>query len=124
MFKVMFVGIGGFLGACARYLVGLLIQRLFPTLFPWGTAVVNLTGCFLIGFLATFGAEVAPFSSELRLFLITGILGGLTTFSTFGWETVRLFGEGSAVLALTNIALNLGAGLGAVVLGVAAARFL
>lgn len=122
MFKLVCVGIGGFLGASARYLVGLLVERVSGNAFPWGTAAVNLGGCFLIGFLLTFAAEIAPFSAELRLFLVTGILGGLTTFSTFGWETVRLFGQGETTLALTNVAVNLVAGLGAVALGAAAAR--
>ncbi len=122
MLRLLYVGRGGFLGACARYLVTGVVQRLSGALFPLGTAVVNLAGCFLIGFLMTFGVEVAPMSTEVRLFLVTGILGGLTTFSTFGWETVRLFEEGTVALGAANIALNLMAGLVAVVLGIAAAR--
>lgn len=99
-------------------------QKAFGTEFPWGTAVVNVGGCFLIGFLMTLALEISAMRPEVRLFLVTGILGGLTTFSTFGYETVRFVQEGASVAALANLGLNLVAGLAAVMAGTWLARSL
>ncbi len=122
MQKALLVGAGGFLGSVARYLVTGLAQSWFGSLFPWGTATVNLLGSFLAGFIVTLGVETFPMSGNARLFLVVGVLGGFTTFSSFGYETVRLFQSGSYGLGALNAALNIILGLVAVVLGVAAAR--
>jgi CrcB protein len=98
--------IGGSLGAISRYGVGLLTVRLWGSHFPWGTLVVNLTGCFLIGLifaLADRGRLVTP---EMRLLLITGYLGALTTFSSFSLETVNAGRSGLMLLPLANILIN------------------
>lgn len=115
---------GGAIGATARYLVAGWGQKAFGPEFPWGTAIVNFVGCFLIGFLMTLALEVSPMWPELRLFLVTGVLGGLTTFSTFGYETMRFVRDGALLMALANLGVNLVAGLGAVMLGTWVARAL
>lgn len=106
------VGIGGCIGALSRYWLGGLINRLYPAVvFPWSTVVVNLIGCFLIGFLAGLNVSRQFLTEPLRLFLFTGILGGFTTFSAFGLETMVLFQDKYPLMALLNI-------LAQVVLGV------
>jgi len=112
--KLLLVGIGGFFGAIARY--G--ISGFFPREgFPTGTLVVNALGCLIMGNLMGLMMERQLFSPETRLLWMTGFLGALTTFSTFGAETVMLIREGSRLLALLNVAANVVLGLGAVVLG-------
>ncbi|MEW6078938.1 MAG: fluoride efflux transporter CrcB [Thermodesulfobacteriota bacterium] len=104
--KLMLVMLGGSLGAISRYGVGLLTARLWGTHFPWGTLIVNLTGCFLVGLifaLADRGRLVTP---EMRLLLITGYLGALTTFSSFSLETVNAGRSGLVLLPLVNILVN------------------
>ncbi len=82
------VGSGGFLGALARYGLSGLVQRQLPfASFPYGTLVVNLMGCALIGVLAGLAESRQMFGSEVRTFAFIGVLGGFTTFSTFGYET-------------------------------------
>lgn len=113
----LLAGLGGFLGSAARYVLSGLAQRLFGAAFPVGTAAVNLLGCFLIGLLTNLSLRAGPLSAASRLFLVTGFLGGLTTFSTFSHETLALFEQGRLLPGLGNIALNLGAGLAAVAIG-------
>ena len=99
--------LGGGLGALSRYGISLLAVRLFGTRFPWGTLAVNLIGCFLIGIafsLADRGSHLM--SPTIRLFFITGFLGALTTFSTFGLETTNAFRVGNLWTAAANIAIN------------------
>jgi CrcB protein len=120
----LLVFIGGGLGAMLRVAAALWVdQRLGPP-FPWGTLVVNLSGCFAVGLLATLADERSFFSPPARLFLVAGVLGGYTTFSTFGLETWRLLAEGHALGALANAAASLAGGLVAVVAGVLAGRAL
>ncbi|GAB4156599.1 MAG: fluoride efflux transporter CrcB [Planctomycetaceae bacterium] len=111
------VGLGGFVGAIARYAISGILQNRFPGFRPAGTLVVNLLGCLLIGFLMAIVISRPNFSHTARLFLITGILGSLTTFSTFGYETVELLREQEYRGALWNILSNLVVGLLAVGLG-------
>ena len=88
--KILLVMFGGSIGALSRYGVSLLAAQLFGTRFPWGTLIVNLSGCFLIGLsfaLAERGLSIM--NPSMRLFFVTGYLGALTTFSTFGLETVN-----------------------------------
>jgi CrcB protein len=119
---ILFAG-GGF-GAMLRFAVALWVDERAQVSFPWGTLVVNVVGCFLIGLIATFADEHRALSPAARLFLVAGVLGGFTTFSTFGLETWRLVEEGLSGLALSNAAANLGGSLAAVVGGVLAGRAL
>jgi len=106
MQKVLLVMCGGGLGAASRYAIGLLTVRWWGIQFPWGTLTVNLIGCFLIGLLFALADRVRLLSPEMRLLLITGYLGALTTFSTFSLETVNAGRAGLTFLPWVNIALN------------------
>jgi CrcB protein len=117
MRKLIYVGIGGFIGACLRYLVSTNSSELFGTEFPYGTLIVNVVGGLLIGFIMELSLTTDLISPNLRLFLTTGIMGGLTTFSTFSYETISLFNDGSYMLGTLNTCLNLFLSLGGVVLG-------
>lgn len=109
------VGLGGFLGATLRYLLAGWAQEASRTLaFPFGTLAVNLVGCFSIGMLSWLLETRGGFSPEVRVFLFAGLLGGLTTFSTFGLDTLVLLRAGQTGLALGNVALNNVLGLGLV----------
>ena len=115
---VLLVGSGGFVGSVLRYLAGLLVQHLSGgSAFPYGTLAVNVLGCLLIGFLngLTEGRQV--FSPETRGLIFIGLLGGFTTFSSFGYETIALARDGQVVGAFSNVALQLALGLGAVWVG-------
>ena len=122
--RTLVVGAGGFLGASARYLLGGVIYKWIPATFPWATFVINVTGCFGIGFLAVLAEEKMSLAPGGRLFLMVGVLGGYTTFSTFGLETIALVREGSLASAALNVAGQVVLGLLAVWAGAAAARVL
>ncbi len=114
---------GGALGAGARFLVASLAARLFSPDFPWGTLAVNALGSFGIGVVMQLAAsgQVGP---PGRLFLAVGVLGGFTTFSTFSYETLRLWQAGTAGLAVVNAGGQLILCLGATALGLWAGRAL
>lgn len=115
---IVLVGIGGALGAIARYSTGLAAARIEGLgAYPLGTTLVNLAGCFLIGILSGYGAQRGEIPLEWRLFLITGILGGFTTFSAFGYEVTTLLRSGDAVTALLAAAIQVVFGLAAVAAG-------
>jgi len=119
----LLVGVGGFLGANARFVVARAVGSAVAMRFPLGTFVINITGSFLLGVLGTLvTAKLAPGSESLRLALGVGFLGAYTTFSTFEFETHALVEDGSWVLATSNMALSLVVGFVAVRLGVALAR--
>jgi CrcB protein len=118
--KITIVMAGAALGGAARYVVATLLTAKLAGRFPWGTFAVNVTGCFLIGLLATILAERA--SPPWALFLVTGILGGYTTFSAFGWETVQLTRQGEHGLALAYALGSVACGYAGVWLGVLLAR--
>lgn len=121
-FTVLSVAVGGALGSVARYGVGLGARSLAPGR-PWGTLMVNVSGSFAIGVLfAWFLIRPAP--DWVRFGLITGVLGGFTTFSAFSIETIDLLRAGGTSAALAYIAVTLIAGLAACGLGIAAARLL
>jgi fluoride exporter len=113
----LLVGLGGFVGSCLRYWAGLAGARLAGGPTPWATAFVNVTGCLAIGFLAA-----RSLSPELRAFALVGVLGGYTTFSTFGYETFALLELGRPGLAVANAGGQLVLGLLAVLAGAAVAR--
>jgi CrcB protein len=104
MIHILLVAAGGALGSVLRYLVGLWTLRSFGPSFPWGTLTVNITGSFLIGVFAEMIARKFGASAEMRVFLITGILGGYTTFSAFSLDAITLFERGEPVTALIYVA--------------------
>jgi CrcB protein len=107
MFNLLLVALGGAIGSSFRYLSGLASARLLGTGFPWGTIFVNITGSFLIGLLSEIIARRFGGSPELRLFLITGILGGYTTFSAFSLDTISLIEQGQIVTAGVYVGASL-----------------
>jgi fluoride exporter len=115
--KIALVMIGGSMGALSRYGISLLSVRLFGTGFPWGTLLVNLGGCFLIGLSFALADRTQLINPSARLFFVTGFLGALTTFSTYGYETFSAIQAGSHWLAVGNVLLNNAAGLILVFLG-------
>lgn len=107
---------GALVGAPARYLADRAVQRRHDGVFPWGTLAVNIVGSLVLGTLVGLAAgHHVP--SQVVLLVGTGFCGTLTTFSTFGYETQRLFGDGAWPFAALNIAASLAAGLAAVGLG-------
>ena len=122
--RTLVVGIGGFLGASARYLLGGVIHRWLPATFPWGTFAINVTGCFGIGLVVALAEERMVLGPTIRLFLTVGVLGGYTTFSSFGYETMVLVREGSFGAAALNVLAQVALGLFSVWAGAAAARML
>jgi CrcB protein len=121
--KALLVGAGGFIGSALRYVVGGLVQSAVPTsTFPYGTLVVNVTGCFAIGFVSQLVETHHALGPGTRAILVVGILGGYTTFSAFGNETVSLLGDGQRLAAGMNIGAHLTLALCAVWLGRLAAH--
>jgi len=119
----LLVGVGGFLGANARFLVARGMGALFETRFPLGTFVINISGSFLLGILGTFVSQKIMSNSEaVRLALGVGFLGAFTTFSTFEFETHALFDDGSWLTATTNMFASLFVGLLAVRAGIVVAK--
>ena len=119
----LLVGLGGFIGANARFVVARLVGGLFETKFPLGTFVINVSGSFLLGVLGTLVAQkVMPNSESMRLALGVGFLGAYTTFSTFEFETHALFDDGSWLTAITNMFASLFVGLLAVRAGIVVAK--
>ena len=116
------VGFGGALGAILRYRVNLWSIGLWGDRFPWGTLLINVTGCLVIGCYLTLITERFTGRPLTRLLIATGVLGGYTTFSTFAWETVSLVRDGrieiAAIYAIVSVSLSI---LG-VIVGVVAAR--
>jgi CrcB protein len=124
MGNTLLVGLGGFVGASARYLIGGLVYRQLPATFPHATLIINVTGCFGIGFLGVLVEERYLLGPGARLFWMIGVLGGYTTFSTFGYETLALVRDGGHAAAFLNVASHLILGLLAVWLGAIVARWL
>lgn len=116
----LYVGAGAFLGANARYWVGGWAADRFGTAFPYGTFLINVTGSFAIGLVAAYLAA-RTLSPNWRLFLIVGVLGGYTTFSSYSYEALRLVEDGSYLLAFLYVAgsplVGLVACVGGLVLG-------
>jgi fluoride exporter len=118
MDKVLLVGLGGFVGSVLRYLISGWVQDWTGRDdFPVGTLAVNVVGCLFIGLLSQLAESRQWFSDEFRALVFVGILGGFTTFSSFGNETLNLWRDRQVWLALVNIAAQLVLGLGAVWLG-------
>jgi fluoride exporter len=113
---------GGAAGTATRYLVSLAAAALLGTSFAWGTLAVNVAGSFLISAIMHVGLATDLISTTTRLTLTTGFMGGLTTYSTFNYETLRYFEEGAWGLGAANMAATVGGCLAAGLLGFAAAR--
>jgi CrcB protein len=102
--KLVWVGLGGFAGAVLRYLASGWVQSASGSpSFPWGTLAVNAAGCLAIGALSYLADTRGIIHPEARLFLIVGVLGGFTTFSAFGNETMNLIRDGENLLAAANV---------------------
>ena len=119
---LLLVGCGGFLGAIARYLVGTLIAGRLGTTWPFGTFVINVTGCFVIGFFLTLTSERIVVHEAWRFLFPIGFVGAYTTFSTYGYETVRLMEAGAWARAFSYVALSTVVGFAAVFLSMWLAR--
>lgn len=121
MIHVLLVAIGGAVGSVARYLVNLWAVRLWGASFPWGTFAVNIIGGFAIGLLSEVIIRKFSASTEMRLLLVTGVLGGFTTFSAFSLDAVGLFERGeiglSAVYVLSSVVISILAVCGGLALG-------
>jgi len=122
---ILLVGLGGFVGSVTRYLLSRSVQDWAGGhWFPWGTLTVNVIGCLVIGLLAGLSEHRDLLGPNTRALLFVGLLGGFTTFSAFGNETVGLWRDGHSAQAAGNVALQLVLGLGAVWVGLRVARAL
>ena len=124
--RLLLICLGGAVGTGARYLIGGLAARWLDSEFPYGTLFINVLGSFLIGFVQQVGLTTLAIPETTRLVLTIGVMGGLTTYSSFSYETIRLIENGSWLGATANIVLTtglclvvcvLGLGLGRVVVG-------
>ena len=120
----VYISAGAIIGANLRYLVGLWASQRWGAGFPYGTLLVNVIGCLLIGLFYGLGATRLNITPELRLFFAVGFLGAFTTFSSFGYESISMLRSGDLLLGVLNIAANNLAGLLAVVIGLWLARLL
>jgi len=110
--SILLVALGGAIGSVARFkLSGWVLQQATNWRFPVGTFVVNVIGCFIAGALAGMAVKQDVFTPEARVFLFTGLLGGFTTFSAFGLETLLLLKRGEAGVAIANVVLSVTIGL-------------
>ena len=121
---LVYIGLGGFIGSIGRYLASGAVHQIFPNIyFPIGTAAVNIIGCFLIGVLTGLAELRNLLSSEMRMFLLIGLLGGFTTFSTFGHETIAFMRDGEFLRAAGNVLIQVIMGLSGVWIGYNAIRY-
>jgi len=116
--SILYAALGGAIGSVSRYLLGTWTQSLSQSIdFPYGTLTVNLIGCFVIGFLSQLAESRGVFTPESRALVFIGILGGFTTFSSFGNDTINLLRDGETFNALANVGANVIVGLFLVWLG-------
>ncbi|MDL1911496.1 fluoride efflux transporter CrcB [Chloroflexi bacterium CFX6] len=125
LYSALYVALGGALGSVSRYLVGTWVQTASKSIdFPYGTLTVNLIGCFVIGFLSQLAESRGAFTPESRALVFIGVLGGFTTFSSFGSDTLNLLRDGETFNALANVGANVILGLILVWLGRAVAYWI
>jgi CrcB protein len=121
LLKYLVVGIGGFIGANARFIVAQWAAQRWGTAFPYGTFIINITGCFILGLFATLMLRFA-WNDNWRLLIAIGFVGAYTTFSTFEYDTLQLAAQNQWSRALVNILGSVLLGFIAAYLGVAVAR--
>ncbi|KQV81593.1 fluoride efflux transporter CrcB [Rhizobium sp. Root1220] len=124
MTQALLVAIGGAIGSVLRYYVGQWALRLAGPAFPWGTLTVNVVGCFVIGVFSEMIARRFDGSPELRMLLMTGFLGGLTTFSTFSLDSISLFEQGATAEGAIYMIASVGLSMAAVFAGLSIMRAL
>lgn len=122
MQKVLVIGIGGFIGSNLRYWISYLVNSNFKSHNFWGTLTVNMIGCLIIGALMSYHLNMAEIESNMKILVVTGLLGALTTFSTFSFETVEMIQDARIHLAVANVLMNVFFGLGAVFIGFEAVK--
>ena len=123
LFKLSCIFVGAGIGGVLRYALGGWVQNMTPgSTFPTGTLAVNVIGCLLIGFLGALFTGPVVIREEYRIAILVGVLGGFTTFSTFGMETFSLANERDFLRAALNLILSNGLGLGAVWFGLCVAE--
>lgn len=122
MQKYFFIAVGGALGSLARYLVGVAVTDRMGSKFPYGTFVINITACLIIGFSLTFLGRRAELSAAWRFLIPVGFVGAYSTFSTFEWETFSNLQTGAFLTASLYVVLSIVLGLAAVWCGVLLAR--
>ncbi len=122
MLKYVMVGVGGFIGAIARFWVASFVGARMGTRFPYGTFIINISGSFLIGFIVTLLTAKAHLSPNWRYLIPVGFIGAYTTFSTFEFETLRTIQDGQFVIAALNVVLSVVLGFMAVWAGAVAGR--
>lgn len=122
MNRVFYVFLGGGAGSVARYLLAIAAQRMLGPSFPFGTLTANLLGCFLIGAIHGIATMTSRLSPDARLFLTTGVMGGLTTYSAFNYEALSFLEQGATARASIYVAATVLGCAGAGVLGVWSAR--
>ena len=122
MKQFLWICLAGAAGTGSRRLVGIYAPRLLGATFPWATLIVNVVGCFLISLVAHLAMK-RLLSEDLRLTLMTGFMGGLTTYSSFNFETTNLLKEHALLLAGLNVALTLALSFGAGLVGVVVGRW-
>jgi len=120
--RALWVGAAGFLGAVSRYWLDGVVSRSTGGSFPWGTLVVNISGCFLIGLLTTLFADRLLPHPSVRIAVTIGFVGAYTTFSTFAYESLRQFQDGAVGLAVANVAASVVVGIFAAWIGVLVGR--
>lgn len=120
--SILLVGVGGFVGSVARYLVAILFSSQISSVFPFATLTVNILGCFLIGILFALSDRGNVLSPEWRILLATGFCGGFTTFSTFSYESLRLMQDGEYLYLAAYVFISVFVGLTATYLGIALVR--
>jgi fluoride exporter len=120
--SILLVGVGGFVGSVARYLVAILFSSQISSVFPFATLTVNIVGCFLIGILFALSDRGNVLSPEWRILLTTGFCGGFTTFSTFSYESLRLMQDGEYLYLAAYVFISVFIGLTATYLGIALVR--
>jgi len=122
MLKILFIGLGGAIGSILRFLVAEGVQLLAGGIFPWGILVVNLIGCFAIGLLGSLFAGPWLIDEKYQVFVLVGLLGGLTTFSTYAFQTVNLARGEDFIFALCNFLMSNFLGFVAVWMGLRLAQ--
>jgi CrcB protein len=119
---IVVIGVGGAIGAVARYLLGGAVQRLTPGFFPYGTVVVNVVGCLVFGLIIGLAESRFTLGPTGRAFVLIGVLGGFTTFSSFTYESFELLRDGQVLQAAANVAGQVVVGFLALWAGFIAAR--